>query len=62
MTGYCLAYLLGDAEPIAVEPDLDRDPPRFDDTHCWVCGAPIVDVHCKIVCQQCGFMRDCSDP
>ncbi len=35
---------------------------RFDDTYCWICGAPIVDVHCKIVCKRCGFMRDCSDP
>jgi len=35
---------------------------RIDDTYCWVCGAAIVDVHCKIVCKHCGFMRDCSDP
>ncbi len=35
---------------------------RLDDTYCWICGAPIVDVHCKIACKRCGFMRDCSDP
>jgi hypothetical protein len=62
MVGYCLAHLFEEEETIEVGPRSDRDQPRFDDTYCWVCGAPIVDVHCKIVCKQCGFMRDCSDP
>jgi hypothetical protein len=29
---------------------------------CWVCGGSVIERHCKIVCQVCGFMRDCSDP
>jgi hypothetical protein len=62
MAGYCLAHLFEEEETIAVEPRPERDQPRFDDTTCWVCGATIVDVHCKIVCRHCGFMRDCSDP
>jgi 8-oxo-dGTP diphosphatase len=33
-----------------------------DDTTCWMCGAPAVKRHCKIVCMTCGFVRDCSDP
>jgi hypothetical protein len=33
-----------------------------DDTLCWVCGGPVIEHHCKIVCQVCGFTRDCSDP
>jgi len=33
-----------------------------DDTDCWVCGGPVIKRHCKIVCQACGFTRDCSDP
>ncbi|MER3457276.1 MAG: hypothetical protein C4309_00135 [Chloroflexota bacterium] len=33
-----------------------------DDTICWVCGGPVIQLHCKIVCKNCGFMRDCSDP
>ena len=33
-----------------------------DDTYCWVCGGAVVKRHCKIVCQSCGFTRDCSDP
>ena len=64
MTGYCLAHLCEEEETISIEsrPDRRKSVPRFDDTTCWVCGATIVDVHCKIVCQHCGFMRDCSDP
>jgi 8-oxo-dGTP diphosphatase len=33
-----------------------------DDTYCWVCNGPVIKRHCKIVCQACGFTRDCSDP
>jgi 8-oxo-dGTP diphosphatase len=33
-----------------------------DDSYCWTCGAPVLKRHCKIVCQVCGFTRDCSDP
>jgi hypothetical protein len=29
---------------------------------CWRCGYPTEMLHCKIVCRQCGFTRDCSDP
>lgn len=29
---------------------------------CWVCGYPTLETHCKIVCPNCGFTRDCSDP
>jgi uncharacterized Zn finger protein (UPF0148 family) len=32
------------------------------DPLCWVCGGPVIEHHCKIVCQVCGFTRDCSDP
>jgi hypothetical protein len=53
-----------DLENLQVDPQIEIAPsnPRADDTYCWVCGTSIVDVHCKIVCQNCGFMRDCSDP
>ncbi|MFZ1753803.1 MAG: 8-oxo-dGTP diphosphatase [Caldilineaceae bacterium] len=33
-----------------------------DDTYCWLCSGPVVKRHCKIICEQCGFVRDCSDP
>ena len=29
---------------------------------CDICGVPMLDVHCKLICRNCGFMRDCSDP
>lgn len=29
---------------------------------CDLCGAPMLDFHCKLICRQCGFKRDCSDP
>ena len=29
---------------------------------CDICGAPMQEHHCKLVCHACGFMRDCSDP
>ena len=47
----------------------DHAPPEFqpvyqpiDDTFCWLCGGAVSKRHCKIICQQCGFTRDCSDP
>lgn len=33
-----------------------------DNTTCWICGGPVIQLHCKIICRNCGFMRDCSDP
>lgn len=41
---------------------LPEDPDEHGDGRCWVCGAPVIDRHCKILCPRCGFMRDCSDP
>jgi hypothetical protein len=29
---------------------------------CELCGATMYDHHCKIVCPNCGYKRDCSDP
>ena len=29
---------------------------------CDLCGAPMIDRHCKLVCRNCGYQRDCSDP
>jgi hypothetical protein len=29
---------------------------------CDLCGAPMLDRHCKLVCTACGYQRDCSDP
>lgn len=29
---------------------------------CWVCGAAMREIQCKLVCPRCGYTRDCSDP
>jgi hypothetical protein len=29
---------------------------------CEACGAKMFGVHCKLVCPNCGYRRDCSDP
>jgi hypothetical protein len=72
MDGYCLAQLLEEepaqrsglmlSAPAGRRNDVAIIGSRFDDTDCWVCGAAIIAMHCKIVCNHCGFMRDCSDP
>ncbi len=28
---------------------------------CARCGAIMVETHCKVICTNCGFMRDCND-
>jgi hypothetical protein len=32
------------------------------DRVCWVCGGRTAYRQCKIICTNCGFTRDCSDP
>ncbi len=29
---------------------------------CELCGGPLMERHCKVICLSCGFQRDCSDP
>lgn len=29
---------------------------------CERCGAEMFDRHCKVLCPNCGYQRDCSDP
>jgi len=30
--------------------------------HCERCGERMEERQCKIVCRNCGMLRDCSDP
>ncbi len=39
-----------------------QPPPEEGTVPCDLCGAPVLERHCKIVCRNCGYMRDCSDP
>lgn len=50
---------------VAAAPAVVPFQPRYqpeDDRYCWRCGGPVLKRHCKIICQTCGFTRDCSDP
>ncbi|WP_166394799.1 hypothetical protein [Rubrobacter marinus] len=29
---------------------------------CEVCGSEMFGLHCKLICSNCGYRRDCSDP
>lgn len=29
---------------------------------CEVCGGEMYGLHCKLICSNCGYRRDCSDP
>lgn len=29
---------------------------------CEVCGTEMYGLHCKLICPNCGYRRDCSDP
>ncbi len=29
---------------------------------CELCGGALLERHCRIICLNCGFQRDCSDP
>jgi hypothetical protein len=38
------------------------DPPARPSPRCDLCGAAMVERHCRLVCPRCGYQRDCSDP
>jgi rubrerythrin len=48
-------YTSGQTEEVLVA----ADAPVYT---CWVCGARMREIKCKIVCPHCGYTRDCSDP
>jgi hypothetical protein len=38
----------------------ERVEPSGED--CELCGVEMFGLHCKLVCPNCGYRRDCSDP
>lgn len=30
--------------------------------YCDLCGNVMLNLHCKLICERCGYRRDCSDP
>lgn len=39
-----------------------REAPKPSGEDCEVCGSEMCGLHCKLVCLNCGYRRDCSDP
>ena len=46
------------------EPAQQQVPERLEPSgeECEVCGTEMYGLHCKLVCPNCGYRRDCSDP
>jgi hypothetical protein len=40
----------------------DREITADGEQRCDLCGAPMLEWHCRIICTFCGYQRDCSDP
>ncbi|GEM_PF-1497742 len=58
-----------DGHPISVRPELvegfmvRQAHHERDKIFCHVCGFhAAIEIHCKIICRNCGYTRDCSDP
>lgn len=45
--------------PAPVDDDPGSEPGGY---RCDLCGGPMLDRHCKLLCLSCGYQRDCSDP
>jgi hypothetical protein len=44
------------------EPPAGREKGQEDVYLCDLCGAVMLNLHCKLICERCGYRRDCSDP
>lgn len=49
----------GERNTVRDAPSEDR---RVEREECEVCGSEMYGLHCKLVCPNCGYRRDCSDP
>jgi transposase len=36
--------------------------PESSGKECELCGTEMFGLHCKLICPNCGYRRDCSDP
>ena len=40
----------------------DSDKEKTEDgVKCDICGRPMVQWHCELICRNCGYRRDCTD-
>jgi hypothetical protein len=52
-----------ETRPGATEEQPPAVPPATTEEYrCDLCGAPMLEWHCRIICTFCGYQRDCSDP
>ncbi len=50
------------AEPAAPPPEPYRKLEVPTQHFCDICGVEMYDHNCKIICPNCGYRRDCTDP
>ncbi len=55
-------YRSGDRSARAPVGEGSAEPEHEGAVLCDICGSPMLDRHCKLVCLACGYQRDCSDP
>ncbi len=48
--------------PMSEEPQQIQEPVEPPGEECEVCGTEMYGLHCKLICPNCGYRRDCSDP
>ncbi len=51
-------------EDAASAPSTDgrEEAPPDEVFYCDLCGSVMLNLHCKLTCERCGYKRDCSDP
>ncbi len=58
-----VAQLPGQSRPPSLYGgELVGGPVLRETVFCDICGSPMIGVHCKLRCVECGYSRDCSDP
>ncbi len=49
-------------EAMGLRPAGPATKPIMEYLTCEICGQRMSERHCKLVCPNCGYTRDCSDP
>jgi glycine oxidase len=64
ITARALTELIVDGESSIALTDfsIGRFVVSVNDPRCDLCGAAMTEWHCRIICPECGYQRDCSDP
>jgi hypothetical protein len=45
-----------------VQQEQAPETPQPSGEECEICDTEMYGLHCKLVCPNCGYRRDCSDP